>query len=171
MSQPDADLDRALIMPAPSWRRAAARGLDLLAATLGWALLALVGALDLRPLQPEAGWFWSEWIARFLLDEPMAIGHLLLAALTLLWLWHAAWGLLTGRTPGKMALGLHVLSTQTGDQLSPRRHTQRALLSALALPTLGLSAWWAHASRTGQAWHDLLSGAIVTADTPSRQPD
>lgn len=163
---PEDEAAPRLLVPAPSWRRAAARTLDALAAALGWAVLALVGVLDLRPLLPEAGWFWSEHLARVLLDTPWALGRLLLAALAILWLWHAAWGLLHGRSPGKMALGLHVVCARTGGPLPVRRHLLRALAGALALPSLGLSAWWAHASRTGQAWHDALSGALVTPDAP-----
>ena len=98
------------------------------------------------------------------LDETLGVGMgvLLVAVFAAQWVYFAAWEAWKGRTPGKMALGLRVVTT-TGRPVGPTAAILRNLLRAAdALPfgyVLGVAAMTI--SPRFQRLGDLVAGTLV----------
>jgi uncharacterized RDD family membrane protein YckC len=104
------------------------------------------------------------WVGRVLLIGGVALG--LLASFSLMLS-------ATGRTPGKAALRLRVLTEDSGETLAPGPALLRTLILALAgLPTFGLGlatlASTAASDPSGRrrGWHDHVVGSVVYDDRP-----
>ena len=86
---------------------------------------------------------------------------------------------LTGRSPGKAALGLRVVQVGPGRPIGVFRAVQRSLVLGVAtLPTFGLGvatlAWTAVTDprRMRRGWHDLVTSSVVVAVRPlPEEPD
>jgi len=77
----------------------------------------------------------------------------------------------TGRTPGKMLLGLQVCSAD-GTTISFGIAFLRAvgyLVSSLLL-TIPVGFIWAAFDKKKQAWHDKIAGTVVTKNTLTKEP-
>lgn len=142
------------------------------------------------------------WIRRTSAQEDLAAGLLILLILlfsSLLWLivpfvYYTAFHIRRGQTPGKRALGLHVVSHRTGERATKSRIVGRqlalegSLLGAQLLTSLTEAAnpfvdsnlvWDTVADGVlimapmllhpeGRGWHDLIAGTVVVDSTESR---
>jgi uncharacterized RDD family membrane protein YckC len=67
---------------------------------------------------------------------------------------------LTGQTPGKMLLGVRVVSMK-GHRVSPLRGILRFIGYFLSAIPLGLGFLWILLDDTRQSWHDKIAGTYV----------
>jgi len=81
---------------------------------------------------------------------------LVAATAALVWFWKAR-----AATPGKMALGLHVVDARSGGPLSTGQCIGRALAYLVSTIPLGIGFLWIAFDARKQAWHDKLSGSVV----------
>lgn len=142
-------------------RRALAQLLDLLACYGAVALLAVVVFVSAFGAGGATGEMTSAAKA--------GGGLLLLALFAAQWLWFAAWEAALGRSPGKMALGLRVVTT-SGRAIGLRAAALRNLLRAAdALPTGYLVGLVSMAlSPRFQRLGDLVAGTMVVVPERSR---
>lgn len=72
---------------------------------------------------------------------------------------------LGGRTLGKLALGLELVRTRTGERPSTLRSFLRALVGLLSLSLGGLGYFWLIVDRRGRALHDHLTATSVVVSS------
>ncbi|SDL20470.1 Uncharacterized membrane protein YckC, RDD family [Nocardioides sp. YR527] len=129
---------------------------------IAWAIFAAAGFLA--------------WLIFFRNDEPL-LGVALIASVVLaVWLVGTVLTGSGGKTPGKMALGLRVVSDDSGAAGRPigvgKAFVRQALLGLCTIPTLGIGtatfAWVAAMDDRGrrQGWHDRRAGSVVVDVRP-----
>lgn len=144
-------------------RRAPALLIDAVPAAFLTALLFAVGALDARILRPEPGWFWTEWLLKFWLDDRGSLlAPLAVFALASI-IWTTLWEVVASRTPGSRVVGLRVVDRE-GFDISTAQALLRGLGSLVNLATLGLGYLWVFVSRYRRGWHDLMAGSYVVRE-------
>lgn len=147
-------------------RRALAQVVDLVVCYGTLALVALLAAFAVFGVSASLSGSIEE-----LSSAAKALGGLLLVALfAAQWLYFVAFEALTGRTPGKAALGLRVVTT-SGRPIGPRAAVLRNLLRAAdLLPTAYLAGGVAMLlSSRFQRLGDLAAGTmVVVPERPAR---
>ncbi|MFJ9393162.1 RDD family protein [Nocardioides sp. NPDC101246] len=129
---------------------------------IAWAIFAAAGFLA--------------WLIFFRNDE-LLLGVALIASVVLaVWLVGTVLTGSGGKTPGKMALGLRVVSDDSGAAGRPigvgKAFVRQALLGLCTIPTLGIGtatfAWVAAMDDRGrrQGWHDRRAGSVVVDVRP-----
>jgi uncharacterized RDD family membrane protein YckC len=74
----------------------------------------------------------------------------------------------TGRTPGKLFMGLQVVHHQTGELPGFGKMFLREIIGRFISGLFfGLGYWWALFDKNGQAWHDKLAGTVVLRVSPA----
>jgi uncharacterized RDD family membrane protein YckC len=126
-------------------------------------MLYATGIFDAAVFDPPEGWFWSEWLLKYWLDDPTVLllppaGFFILAILTC-----AGAESVLGRSFGGRLLGLRVLD-KDGFEVGGGRVVLRAVGSVLNVATLGLGYLWILTSRYKRGFHDLISGTVVVRD-------
>lgn len=142
------------------FRRLPAIALDALPSSALVAVGFAMGAFDARIFSAPEGWFWSEWIFKYWLDDRAALLAPVAALVGLGIIWTAAWEASTGRSPGARLLRLRIVD-RSGRRIRPKHAWLRALGAVLNTATLGLGYLWIIVSRFRRGWHDLVSGAVV----------
>ena len=139
------------LQPAGLWRRLAARLVDCLVGLVVWSLSAMwlvIAAWGFRrsPLELSA--------AAMLAIAVLALG----AALHVVY--HVAFVGGCGQTPGKMALGIAVVS-RNGERAGYGRAVVRCLGGMVSVLTVGLSSLGVLLSRDRRGFADWLAGTRV----------
>ena len=141
-------------------RRGVAAAVDhsFAAGVVGLALAA--GVLDATMLQPEAGWFWTEWWLKNWLDEPGMFTRPIIAWIAIAWLWISGWEVATGRSIGARVAGIEAVD---GGGMLPSRGRLVACAAGrlLVIVTGGLTWLWIFVAPDRRAIHDVLSGLYV----------
>lgn len=68
-------------------------------------------------------------------------------------------------TPGKLALGCHVIDDKTHKQIKPVQAIARYLSYLVSVIPLGLGIFWIAWDKKKQGFHDKLAGTIVVVDS------
>ncbi|QDG54272.1 RDD family protein [Persicimonas caeni] len=144
-------------------RRGLALVLDATPAAFVVALSFAFGWLDARILQPPHGWFWSEWLFKFWLDERAALILPVALFLGLAIAWTTAWEALRGRSPGGQVAGVLVVD-RDAFTVSATRAILRGVGAGLNVASLGLGYLWIFVSSYRRGWHDYLAGTLVIRD-------
>jgi uncharacterized RDD family membrane protein YckC len=144
-------------------RRLGALVLDAIPAAFIVACCFAVGWFDSAIFRPAHGWFWSEWIFSFWLDDRQALVVPAGAFVGLGIVWTTLWEAASGRSPGARIAGLLVLD-QSAFRVSAARASLRGLGSALNVASLGLGYLWIFVSTYRRGWHDYLAGTVVVRD-------
>jgi len=157
IKEPAAELEAVSVRhKAGFWRRTAAFIIDLI--LLQWATLLFLwlGAIaeDLAMAQSlifpgvlsESLMEWAEWHTR--------IWSLLFLVYFSFFTWYG------GQTPGKMALGIRVVTTN-GQSVSLLRALGRTLCYNLDIFTLGIGFLLAAIPPAKRALHDMIAGTVV----------
>lgn len=74
------------------------------------------------------------------------------------------------RTPGKWALGLRVVSAETGERVGVGQHLGRTFASLISLLTFLIGYFWLVVSRKRQTFHDKLASTLVVRARPDAEP-
>lgn len=134
--------------------------IDALVALPFIALGYAFGIFDGRIFKVPAGWFWSEWLLGFWLDERHVIlapmGGWLLLSIAIA----SASEALCARSIGGRILGL-VVTDKSGFKIGPNLAIRRALGAVLNSLALGLGYLWIWVSSSRRGWHDGVSGTVV----------
>lgn len=154
---------RGALTTAGLWRRLPAVVLDAAPAAALVAMGFALGVFDARIFAPPHGWFWTEWLFKFWLDERLALLAPLLSFVGLAVAWTALWEATRGRTPAGQLLGLLVVDRHA-HKIGPSRAVLRAVGSLLNVATLGLGYLWVVVSTYRRGWHDLLAGTVVVVE-------
>ncbi|EAU41950.1 hypothetical protein FP2506_15994 [Fulvimarina pelagi HTCC2506] len=78
---------------------------------------------------------------------------------------------LRGATPGKMALGLTVVSATDGQPLGVKASVLRYLGYVVSSIIVGLGFLWIMFNRRKRGWHDYIAGTVVLRKPPSNLSD
>ncbi|MER7302094.1 RDD family protein [Nocardioides sp. NPDC127514] len=129
---------------------------------IAWAIFAAAG--------------FAAWLIFFRNDNPLAGVGLIASVVLGVWLVGTVLTGSGGKTPGKMALGLRVVSDDSGAAGRPigvgKAFVRQALLGLCTIPTLGIGtatfAWVAAMDDRGrrQGWHDRRAGSVVVDVRP-----
>ncbi|MBK6688405.1 MAG: RDD family protein [Deltaproteobacteria bacterium] len=148
---------------SPAWRRVLAIGVDaalILAITTLLAIAGLFGDAAAEPsLDPDV---FTNALGKGHLN--LLFGFVLVLGLVYSITSHA----LLGRSLGKLACGLELVSTGTGQRPSVLRASWRGISTVLGLLMLGLGYAWLILDRRNRTLHDRLSGTTVVISS-SRQ--
>ena len=116
------------------------------------------------------------WLIFFRNGSPLPGIGLVLGVVLVVWLVGTVLTGSGGKTPGKMALGLRVVSDASGTAGSPigvgKAFVRQGLLGVCTIPTLGIGtatfAWVAAMDDRGrrQGWHDRRAGSVVVDVRP-----
>lgn len=68
-------------------------------------------------------------------------------------------------TPGKLALGCHVIDAKTRKHIKPVQGVVRYLSYLISLIPLGLGFFWIGWDKKKQGFHDKIAGTIVVVDS------
>ena len=79
-----------------------------------------------------------------------------LPAVASVWLW-----VVTGQTPGKMAIGARIVDARTGRNLSIGRAVARYLAYFVSALGLFIGYVWVGLDPKKRGWHDHLAGSVV----------
>ena len=119
---------------------------------------------------------FAAWLIFFRNGSVLPGIGLILGVVLVVWMVGAVLTGSGGRTPGKMALGLRVVSDDSGAAGSPigigKAFVRQALLGICTIPTLGIGtatfAWVAAMDERGrrQGWHDRRAGSVVVDVRP-----
>ncbi|MGH3352705.1 MAG: RDD family protein [Nocardioides sp.] len=119
---------------------------------------------------------FAAWLIFFRNGSPLPGIGLIVGVVLVVWLVGAVLTGSGGKTPGKMALGLRVVSDDSGAAGSPigvgKAFVRQALLGVCTIPTLGIGtatfAWVAAMDDRGrrQGWHDRRAGSVVVDVRP-----
>ncbi|MBN8249192.1 MAG: RDD family protein, partial [Verrucomicrobia bacterium] len=150
---------RAEVVPAGFWIRAAAYGIDWVILSVLATLITLPWAEPLAQLQEQ---FWAQWKANT--PDPATTLRLLLISLAinlpLGFAYFAGFHGARGATPGKQALGLHVVRDD-GLPLGYGRAVLRHAAEILSGLLLGAGYLLAAVTPEKRALHDLLARTRV----------
>ncbi|MFE4000809.1 RDD family protein [Nocardioides sp. YIM B13467] len=129
---------------------------------IAWAIFAAAG--------------FAAWLIFFRNDNPLPGVGLIASVVLGVWLVGTVLTGSGGKTPGKMALGLRVVSDDSGAAGRPigvgKAFVRQALLGLCTIPTLGIGtatfAWVAAMDDRGrrQGWHDRRAGSVVVDVRP-----
>jgi uncharacterized RDD family membrane protein YckC len=129
---------------------------------IAWAIFAAAG--------------FAAWLIFFRNDNPLPGVGLIAGVVLAVWLVGTVLTGSGGKTPGKMALGLRVVSDDSGAAGRPigvgKAFVRQALLGLCTIPTLGIGtatfAWVAAMDDRGrrQGWHDRRAGSVVVDVRP-----
>ncbi|WP_406035679.1 RDD family protein [Nocardioides sp. NBC_00163] len=129
---------------------------------IAWAIFAAAG--------------FAAWLIFFRNDNPLPGVGLIVSVVLAVWLVGTVLTGSGGKTPGKMALGLRVVSDDSGAAGRPigvgKAFVRQALLGLCTIPTLGIGtatfAWVAAMDDRGrrQGWHDRRAGSVVVDVRP-----
>ena len=129
---------------------------------IAWAIFAAAG--------------FAAWLIFFRNDNLLAGVGLIAGVVLGVWLVGTVLTGSGGKTPGKMALGLRVVSDDSGAAGRPigvgKAFVRQALLGLCTIPTLGIGtatfAWVAAMDDRGrrQGWHDRRAGSVVVDVRP-----
>lgn len=129
---------------------------------IAWAIFAAAG--------------FAAWLIFFRNDNPLPGVGLIVSVVLGVWLVGTVLTGSGGKTPGKMALGLRVVSDDSGAAGRPigvgKAFVRQALLGLCTIPTLGIGtatfAWVAAMDDRGrrQGWHDRRAGSVVVDVRP-----
>ncbi|GLJ68402.1 putative RDD family membrane protein YckC [Nocardioides luteus] len=130
---------------------------------IAWAIFAAAG--------------FVAWLVFFRNDNPLPGIGLIAGVVLVVWLVGTILTGSGGKTPGKMALGLRVVSDDSGAAGRPigvgKAFVRQALLGLCTIPTLGIGtatfAWVAAMDERGrrQGWHDRRAGSVVVDVRPA----
>lgn len=168
-TSPQTAPQRGQLVSAGLRYRLPALAIDVLA---GFPLVAFgywVGVFDTRIFRVPAGWFWSEWLLKFWLDERRVIVLPLLGWVLLSVVISSVSEALAARSFGGRIIGLVVIE-KSGIKIGPLLAFWRAwgaLLNALAL---GLGYLWILVSSNRRGWHDAVSATYVVRDSVGEAP-
>lgn len=141
---------------SPAWRRVLAIGVDaavILAITTLLAIAGLFGEAAAEPsLDPDV---FTNALGKGHLN--LLFGFVLVLGLVYSITSHA----LLGRSLGKLACGLELVSTGTGQRPGVLRASWRGVSTVLGLLLLGLGYAWLILDRRNRTLHDRLSGTTV----------
>lgn len=129
---------------------------------IAWAIFAAAGLVA--------------WLIFFRNGNPLPGIGLIAGVVLVVWLVGTILTGSGGKTPGKMALGLRVVSDDSGAAGRPigvgKAFVRQALLGLCTIPTLGIGtatfAWVAAMDERGrrQGWHDRRAGSVVVDVRP-----
>ncbi|OIJ24830.1 RDD family protein [Nocardioides luteus] len=129
---------------------------------IAWAIFAVAG--------------FAAWLIFFRNGNPLPGIGLVAGVVLVVWLVGTILTGSGGKTPGKMALGLRVVSDDSGSAGRPigvgKAFVRQALLGLCTIPTLGIGAatfaWVAAMDGRGrrQGWHDRRAGSVVVDVRP-----
>ncbi|MFE6507797.1 RDD family protein [Nocardioides sp. NPDC057767] len=129
---------------------------------IAWAIFAAAGS--------------AAWLIFFRNGNALAGTGLVAGVVLVVWLVGTVLTGSGGKTPGKMALGLRVVSDDSGAAGRPigvgKAFVRQALLGLCTIPTLGIGtatfAWVAAMDERGrrQGWHDRRAGSVVVDVRP-----
>ncbi|MBG6094672.1 RDD family protein [Nocardioides luteus] len=129
---------------------------------IAWAIFAAAGV--------------AAWLIFFRNGNTLAGTGLIAGVVLVVWLVGTILTGSGGKTPGKMALGLRVVSDDSGAAGRPigvgKAFVRQALLGLCTIPTLGIGtatfAWVAAMDERGrrQGWHDRRAGSVVVDVRP-----
>ncbi len=129
---------------------------------IAWAIFAAAG--------------FAAWLIFFRNGNPLPGVGLIAGVVLVVWLVGTVLTGSGGKTPGKMALGLRVVSDDSGAAGRPigvgKAFVRQALLGLCTIPTLGIGtatfAWVAAMDDRGrrQGWHDRRAGSVVVDVRP-----
>ncbi|MER7557616.1 RDD family protein [Nocardioides sp. NPDC126508] len=129
---------------------------------IAWAIFAAAG--------------FAAWLIFFRNGSPLPGIGLIAGVVLVVWLVGTILTGSGGKTPGKMALGLRVVSDDSGAAGRPigvgKAFVRQALLGLCTIPTLGIGtatfAWVAAMDDRGrrQGWHDRRAGSVVVDVRP-----
>lgn len=129
---------------------------------IAWAIFAAAG--------------FAAWLIFFRSGNPLPGVGLIAGVVLVVWLVGTVLTGSGGKTPGKMALGLRVVSDDSGAAGRPigvgKAFVRQALLGLCTIPTLGIGtatfAWVAAMDDRGrrQGWHDRRAGSVVVDVRP-----
>lgn len=147
---------------APLWRRFIRSLLWLLAGVTVLTATVFAGLISLAPFRPPADWFWTEWLLRAWLDEPLRVLAPLLVIivsstiLETIAVWFSA-------DPTLRWLNLEIVDC---DGFAPAwwQYLLRFLGTLLSWASLGLGFAWAWVSRHGRSLEDLVSKTALVLD-------
>lgn len=161
LNQPDLNLvaPAPKVLPSVCWRApVASLGVRCAAATVN-ALLVLIGlGLFTAPLYLMGG--------RIVPSQKTAPGYLL-AAVTMVLVYHLCWRLAKRDTLGMRCFHLRLLNFD-GYPPTPRQRTIRLLAACLSILALGLGLLWALVDQEHLTWHDHISKTFPTDEKQSR---
>ncbi|WP_189129328.1 RDD family protein, partial [Nocardioides albus] len=116
------------------------------------------------------------WLVFFRNGDPLPGVALIVGVVLVVWMVGTVLTGSGGKTPGKMALGLRVVSDDSGTAGRPigvgKAFVRQALLGLCTIPTLGIGtatfAWVAAMDERGrrQSWHDRRAGSVVVDVRP-----
>lgn len=119
---------------------------------------------------------FAAWLIFFRNGNPLPGVGLITGVVLVVWLVGTVLTGSGGKTPGKMALGLRVVSDDSGAAGHPigvgKAFVRQALLGLCTIPTLGIGtatfAWVAAMDDRGrrQGWHDRRAGSVVVDVRP-----
>ena len=130
---------------------------------IAWAIFAAAG--------------FAAWLIFFRNDNPLPGVGLIAGVVLVVWLVGTVLTGSGGKTPGKTALGLRVVSDDSGSAAAPSASAasvRQALLGLCTIPTLGIGtatfAWVAAMDDRGrrQGWHDYRRAGSVVVDVRPR---
>lgn len=145
------------------WRRGLSMLLDAIPAAFIVALGFAVGWLDAELLRPPHGWFWTEWVFKYWLDDRAALVMPLVVFFSSAIAWTTIWEAWSGRSPGARVARLLVVD-RSAFKLSATRAVLRGVGAWLNLASLGLGYLWILVSSYRRGWHDYLAGTLVIRD-------
>ena len=127
------------------WPRVGATLIDaLLLAAITFPPLAMIYGLD----------YWAS--DRFIEGPADFLISWLLPAVLTIGLW-----VRTGQTPGKMAIGAHVVDARTGQRISIERAVARYIGYYVSIIALFVGYLWVGFDPRKQGWHDHIAGTVV----------
>jgi uncharacterized RDD family membrane protein YckC len=85
----------------------------------------------------------------------------LIGVLVVMVIYSALMHALSGRTVGKLALGLELVATKNGERPKPVRAVVRSLLALVGVVSMGGGYLWLIVDRRSRAIHDWLTGTAV----------
>ncbi len=148
------------IATAGLWRRLPALVIDAVPAMVAVALGFGLGLFDGRIFRPPHGWFWSEWLLKYWLDQRATLVVPIGCFFGVAIVWTALWEARTGRSLGGRLVGLLVVD-RSAFTIGPTRALLRALGAVVNVCTLGLGYGWVLVSSYRRGWHDYIAGTVV----------
>lgn len=142
------------LRPAPVGRRFLAGLIDALVLGLGAGVFVLI--------------YWA--VGGRFSRSPVTLAVMGAIAGLLVLVYFASFTALTFSTPGLLALGLEIRTTD-GSPPTPGDAVVRAFGVAISLSALMLGFIWALADSDGLTWHDRMSGTFVAEAGRNRQRD
>ena len=144
-------------------RRSAAAALDAIPAAFIVALCFAFDILDAGIFRPDDGWFWTEWIFKYWLDDRGALVWPIVVFFAVAIGWTTVWELACRRSPGARITHLLVVD-RSAFRIQPARALLRGLGAALNVATLGLGYLWVFVSSYRRGWHDYVAGTFVVVE-------